>query len=79
MTCPARIHPLPNDTIIDCEEDDAWHEGPHAGVLVDYAYPGSRTTVSWWDTDRRTFTGEWVECPVVSCTLPANHRGRCAP
>ncbi len=79
MTCPARIHPMPNDTIIDCEKE-VGHADTHAGTLRDYAYPGSRTTVVWMDEDRRTFTGEWIECPALEgCVLPANHRGGCAP
>lgn len=74
--CPARMRPFPNSVELHCERaphlpDDHTHEA----VLRDYAYPGSRTTITWYDEDRRTFTGDWIECPHRGCTLPANHRG----
>lgn len=65
-----------NDTELQCE-DDADHGGFHGSTLRDYAYPGSATVVSWTDTDRRTFTGDFIECPVVGCIVPAGHRGEC--
>lgn len=76
--CTAGIRPLPNDTEIRCEVDLA---GPHehSGVLRNYAYPGSKTTIWWLDSDRRTFHGDWPGlCELGPCTLPLGHHGRCA-
>lgn len=79
--CPAKIRPFPNNTELHCEvrhrKDRLTND--HAAVLRNYAYPGSETRISWQDSDRRTFTGDWVECPVQPCVLPANHRGEHAP
>lgn len=85
--CGARIRPMVpiNSTELRCERPDAHVESTHTldrlhvSTLRDHAYPGSATVVSWLDDDRRNFTGEWVECPVQPCTLPANHRGNHAP
>lgn len=75
MTCDARIRmfrPV-NDTELHCEQDDGYHQ-EHFAFLRDYAYPGSQTTVTWLDDDRRTFRGEWPgDCP--NCILPSGHRG----
>jgi hypothetical protein len=55
-------------------------DSEHRGVVMDYAYPGSRTEITWQAGDRREFTGDWPgPCPKGSCTLHAGHHGRCAP
>ena len=79
--CGARIRPMVpiNDTELRCEQPDTHGEPTHTATLRDFAYPGSRTQVTWLDSDRRNFTGEWIECPVQPCTLPAHHRGNHAP
>ena len=79
--CGARIRPMVPISSIElrCERPDTHVESTHSSTLRDYAYPGSATVVSWLDHDRRNFTGEWIECPVQPCTLPANHRGNHAP
>jgi hypothetical protein len=79
--CTARIRPLTDDTEIQCEVSTVDAHGSHAGVLRDYAYPGSATVISWREDDRRIFRGEWTPCPVRSagvapvCILPAEHHG----
>ena len=75
--CPARIRPFSTPVIIECEAPADGHT-THTGALRDYAYPGSRTELTWLDNDRRNFTGDWVECPVRGCVLPAGHRKACA-
>ena len=71
--CDARIRPFPNSVEIACEMHDGEH-AMHAGVLRDYAYPGSATTVEWARDDRRSFHGAWPgPCPKNGCVLPANH------
>jgi hypothetical protein len=67
---------MPDDTELKCEKSHAHYE--HQAVLRDYAYPGSNTVVIWMESDRRNFRGEWAPCP-SNCTLPAGHRGSCAP
>lgn len=80
--CDARIRPFPvgNDTEIACE-DEMDHGAFHGGTLRDYAYPGSRTVMSWSEDDRRNFHGVWPgRCQLVAgCVLPVFHAGRCAP
>lgn len=86
--CDAAIRPLPNDVEIRCHVD---HPIPpdrhfienveHEGTLHDYAGPGSTSMIVWFETDRRTFHGEWPgPCSKPNpCVLPNGHRGRCAP
>lgn len=72
MSCDARIRPLPNSTEVHCSENS--DHTAHRGTLRDYAYPGSATVVEWYESDRRTFHGEWPGlCP--GCVLPFGHRG----
>lgn len=78
MTCDAKIRPFPNTTEIICELGDV-HGGMHESTLRDYAWPGSATTISWAEEDRRTFRGTWAACPRPGCELPARHRGNHAP
>lgn len=77
--CEAKIRPFPNDTELHCEGNGDRHWAlfgdPHHAVLRDYAFPGSATTMTWQEHDRRSFRGEWIECPDVGCVLPAGHRG----
>lgn len=76
MRCSARIRPMAdiNDVELGCERD-AGHIDSHEGKLRDYAYPGSVTTVSWQDSDRRNFTGLYQPCQPEVCFLPLGHRG----
>lgn len=78
-SCDARIRPFPNPTEIRCEQEDG-HDGLHVGVLRDYAYEGSETTIDWEDGDRRTFYGEYPgPCTKTDgCVLPAGHPRDCA-
>ena len=77
--CDARLRPFPDDTEIRC---DATTEKVHmhGGVLRDYAYPGSETTITWHEDDRRNFHGEWPgPCGRLStCVLPDGHPRGCA-
>lgn len=79
MICPTKIRPFRpvNDTELQCEVTDStdshWR---HNAVVRDYAYPGSATEMVWERTDRRCFTGEFIECPVKGCILPAGHHGK---
>lgn len=73
-SCSAKIRPFPSATEVTCLEDDG-HSGIHAGVLSDYAFPGSQTVIQWLDADRRTFRGQWTPCDQSDCVLPAGHRG----
>jgi hypothetical protein len=77
MTCDAKIRPFPGNTEIGCDRD-ADHDltSPHSGILADYAYEGSRTSITWKEDDRRNFRGEWTPCPSPGCILPATHGGR---
>lgn len=83
MSCDARIRPFPNSTEISCDGRCVRPDASglrHGGALLDYAYPGSRTDITWAEDDRRTFHGAWPgACSAADgCTLPAGHRGRCA-
>jgi hypothetical protein len=74
--CTARIRPFLGDTEVTCELTGGHEE--HRGTVRDYAGPGSRTIVGWFETDRRNFHGDWPgRCS--ACTLPVGHRGRHAP
>lgn len=76
--CTARIRPFPHDQELRCGL--VGFHPQHESVLRDYAHPGSRTTVSWMEDDRRTFHGEWPGACISrpGCPLPSGHRGRCA-
>ena len=73
--CEWKIRPFPNDTEVECEKGLGHEDGDpqHSGVLRDYAYPGSVTTISWMHDDRRNFCGQWLPCHMTGCTLPLNH------
>lgn len=74
--CDARIRPFypTNDVELECELDS--HHERHESVLSDYAHPGSRTRVTWAETDRRNFRGGWAPCHRSGCILPHEHDGR---
>jgi hypothetical protein len=74
--CQVKIRPFPDGTELVCELADS-HD-MHEATLRDYAYPGSRTRITWLHDDRRCVTGEWVECAHGNCVLPNGHPGRCA-
>jgi hypothetical protein len=72
------MHPV-NEIELACERDhDDGDE--HSATLRDYAYPGSATTVTWMDDDRRNFRLAWPgNCSLTDgCILPDTHRGRCS-
>lgn len=74
--CDARIRPFPHELELMCTRE--FHNGSdtrHESVVADYAYPGSRTVLTWFESDRRNFRGEWIECPERACGLPCGHRG----
>lgn len=79
MTCDAKIRPFPDATEVTCERDGERHD-EHEGVVRDKAWPGSETRLTWWESDRRTFRGEWRACEPLSyefgCILPRGHAGR---
>lgn len=78
MACDAAIRPFLNDTELGCEVDGEHRK--HVGALRDYAYPGSVTTITWDEDDRRNFHGAWPgECYEPECKLPDGHRGNHAP
>lgn len=77
--CPWKIRPFPNDTELHCLDADDGHNR-HTANLLDYAYAGSKTVITWIHGDRRQFTGDWPgKCTIGPCTLPSGHHGRCAP
>jgi hypothetical protein len=72
--CDARIRPFTNDAEVVCEEEE--NHNQHVGVLRNYAYAGSKTTIRWFESDRRTFHGCWPgPCEDPNCPLPLGHRG----
>jgi hypothetical protein len=75
--CDARIRPFPNDTEVECGITGI--HNLHIGDLNDQAYPGSKTTIRWFESDRRTFHGEWPGAcaKTKACMLPNEHRGDC--
>lgn len=79
MTCGAKLRPFPDDTEVECESKEPEPHTEHHAALRDYAFPGSLTTLTWFDVDRRTFRGEWAECSHYWCPLPAGHQGGCLP
>lgn len=78
VACDARVRPFPSAVEVECEQEGA--HTTHEGTLKGYAHPGSVTTITWEEDDRRTFHGEWPgPCPSSAwCSLPFGHRGRCA-
>lgn len=84
--CNAKIRPFPTRSLIEvaCEvnHDPALEvEGlEHRAILRDHAFAGSRTEITWFEQDRRTYRGDYLgPCTnALGCVLPAGHRGRCA-
>lgn len=85
MTAPACPYSIrwgtSAETTTRCDRephDDSRHEGP--GIVA-----GQRVT--WYAGDRREYTGDWPgycdrlggKAFLGGCTLPAGHRGNCAP
>lgn len=81
MSCGAKIRPFPNELELTCEGGAHNDDEQHFGIVRDYAWPGSETKVSWHESDRRNFRGEWAPCDysenngVLPCILPLRHRG----
>lgn len=75
--CDAKLRPFRpiNETELACGNGLEEHT-THSSTLKDYAFPGSRTIMSWHEDDRRNFHGEWPgDCESKDCILPLNHRG----
>lgn len=79
-TCNAKIRPFPNDIEVECTKELP-HSVYHQGIIHDQAYPGSETTLTWQESDRRTYHGRWPgECEKTgNCAMPDGHHGDCAP
>lgn len=78
MSCDAKIRPFPGDTGLACSRG-AHGDDRHEGVIRNAAYPGSETRITWYESDRRNYHGEWPGAcePLVGCVLPNGHAGRC--
>jgi hypothetical protein len=75
--CDAYMRPFPNPTEIRCTREQGHSDDLHKGEVRDYAYPGSKTVMTWADSDRRTYHGEWPgPCDSAGCILPLGHHGR---
>jgi hypothetical protein len=79
MSCDAKIRPFRgvNETELTC--DRTISHRVHRGKLYDYAYAGSVQTITWYEQDRRNFTGKFIECPEEGCLLPIRHHGHHVP
>lgn len=90
VKCPKRARVFPPETTLPCgpdvscvlEGDDHYEHLGETGLKVG----GKPQTITWFDDDRRTFTGEFRPCHLLDessgpkpCVLPGGHRGRCAP
>lgn len=74
--CNAKIAPFPDKSVIVlCDRSDERHDS-HTGTLLNYAGPGSKSNITWWEEDRRNFRGEYIPCDDNRCTLPKDHRGQ---
>lgn len=76
--CDAKIKLSDDMPFVQCDLESEKHS-PHVGVLKDYAYPGSKTTIVWQESDRRNFRGKFTECDESTCLLPAGHNGDHVP
>lgn len=77
-SCDAAIRPFPDKHIeLKCEVLTGTHT-QHKHELKDYAYPGSSTVVTWFESDRRNYHGEYPgQCgTVIGCQLPVGHSGK---
>lgn len=78
MKCDAKIKPMVDDIVVSCNGDHK-KEGQHSGDLKDFAYPGSVTTITWLEGDRRSFNGDWPgQCPECNplVHVPVGHLGK---
>ena len=59
--------------VVDCDLP-AGHSDAHRGPWT-HNYPNTDgvTVINWLEDDRRTFRGEFIECPDPGCVLPAGH------
>lgn len=71
--CDAAIRPFTDDTELRCEQNG--EHDMHMGTARDMAYPGSSTTITWHEGDRRNFHGDWPGVCSVICMLPSGHKG----
>lgn len=72
MTCPARLHTgAAGLGDISCRLDEG-----HGGRQHDATGLFAHQTISWFEGDRRQFTGEFHPCDQSTCLLPAGHHGR---
>lgn len=70
-TCPVRLRAWSKpDGIFDCRKPADHDDGRHDANGL---YPGQ--TITWYEGDRRSFTGPFVNCDESSCLLPAGHHG----
>ena len=71
MTCPAKLKAFPGvEGVLSCRLD-AGHEGAQHDATGLFEWQ----TISWFEGDRRQFTGEFHPCDQSTCILPAGHRG----
>jgi hypothetical protein len=92
--CKWSIRPFTDQTQVSCELSEHLQpevaeggQALHQATLRDYAYPGSATVITWYAGDRREFEGNFpgyctklgMHAGRQNCTLPAGHRGKCAP
>lgn len=59
--------------VLDCTLD-VDHPDPHL-ARWEHGFPNTPgyTMISWLEDDRRTFLGDFIECPSPGCVLPAGH------
>lgn len=80
--CDAAIRPFAPVNVFEirCDITGPTHDR-HQGTILDYAHPGSKTSISWFESDRRNFHGAWPgDCHATQgCILPEHHRGSCQP
>lgn len=80
MICDAKIRPMApvNDVEVGCHMV-GFHQH-HEGELLDYAFEGSITLFSWFESDRRNYHGSWPgACSAHGCFLPSDHAGNHVP
>jgi hypothetical protein len=73
--CDAKIRPMIGSTELQCESDKNASHSAHTSTLRDYAYSGSVTIITWMESDRRNFHGDWPGQCSLECILPKGHLG----
>jgi len=68
MTAPCKHKMAWGQIQLVCVKDAHPDDPEHAGIL-------EQTLVTWFDGDRRDYTGQLVECPWRGCLLPGGHHG----